>query len=175
MSRRTRLTVFMVAIAGLAGLLGWGIRGLPAFGHYQGGYGNLLERLGRRAGPCPSRSLRRPPQASSTDSARASSPSPAGCSGFIGVGCRTLCAAAELGSWDPRSTLLELLTAALLATTSPGSWWAPRSSAGSGHSRCVDLRQSPRGMFAQPVHGRRSSLPPPNRAYSSALTLSRGD
>jgi multicomponent Na+:H+ antiporter subunit B len=44
MTRRPRLAVFAVGVAGLAALLGWGISGLPAFGHFQGGYGNLLLR-----------------------------------------------------------------------------------------------------------------------------------
>jgi multicomponent Na+:H+ antiporter subunit B len=44
MTRRQRLAIFAVGALGMAGLLGWGISGLPAFGHYQGGYGNLLNR-----------------------------------------------------------------------------------------------------------------------------------
>jgi multicomponent Na+:H+ antiporter subunit B len=44
MTRRSRLAVFGLGVTGLAALLGWGIAGLPAFGHYQGGYGNLLLR-----------------------------------------------------------------------------------------------------------------------------------
>jgi multicomponent Na+:H+ antiporter subunit B len=44
MTRRLRVTVFACAAAGLAALLFWGIAGLPAFGHYQGAYGNQLER-----------------------------------------------------------------------------------------------------------------------------------
>jgi multicomponent Na+:H+ antiporter subunit B len=44
MTRRLRVRVFACAAAGLAGLLLWGIAGLPAFGHYQGAYGNQLER-----------------------------------------------------------------------------------------------------------------------------------
>jgi multicomponent Na+:H+ antiporter subunit B len=43
-SSRARLAVFACAGAGLAALLLWGVAGLPAFGHYQGGYGNQLER-----------------------------------------------------------------------------------------------------------------------------------
>ena len=38
------MALFGCAGAGLAALLFWGIAGLPAFGHYQGGYGNQLER-----------------------------------------------------------------------------------------------------------------------------------
>jgi multicomponent Na+:H+ antiporter subunit B len=43
-SPRARLAVFGCAGAGLAALLFWGLAGLPAFGHYQGAYGNQLER-----------------------------------------------------------------------------------------------------------------------------------
>jgi len=43
-SPRTRLWVFACAGAALAALLFWGLAGLPAFGHYQGAYGNKLER-----------------------------------------------------------------------------------------------------------------------------------
>jgi multicomponent Na+:H+ antiporter subunit B len=43
-SSRVRLTVFACAVSGLAALLFWGVAGLPAFGHFQGGYGNQLER-----------------------------------------------------------------------------------------------------------------------------------
>jgi len=41
---RLRLTVFAGAAAVLAALVFWGVAGLPAFGHYQGGYGNQLNR-----------------------------------------------------------------------------------------------------------------------------------
>ena len=44
MTRRLRLGIFAAGAAGVAALLGWGVAGLPAFGHYQGGYGNLLLR-----------------------------------------------------------------------------------------------------------------------------------
>jgi multicomponent Na+:H+ antiporter subunit B len=44
MTPRARLTVFACSGAVLAALLFWGLSGLPAFGHYQGGYGNQLER-----------------------------------------------------------------------------------------------------------------------------------
>jgi multicomponent Na+:H+ antiporter subunit B len=44
MTRRARLFLFGSACAGLAVLLFWGLTGLPAFGHFQGGYGNQLER-----------------------------------------------------------------------------------------------------------------------------------
>jgi multicomponent Na+:H+ antiporter subunit B len=44
MSRRARIAVFSVALAGLAALLVASVVDLPAFGHYQGAYGNQLER-----------------------------------------------------------------------------------------------------------------------------------
>jgi multicomponent Na+:H+ antiporter subunit B len=44
MSSSVRLAVFACSAVGLAALLFWGVAGLPAFGHYQGGYGNQLER-----------------------------------------------------------------------------------------------------------------------------------
>ena len=44
MSRRTRIAVFAVAAAGLAALLVASVVDLPAFGHYQGAYGNQLNR-----------------------------------------------------------------------------------------------------------------------------------
>jgi multicomponent Na+:H+ antiporter subunit B len=43
-SRRARIAVFAVAAAGLAALLVAGVLDLPAFGHYQGAYGNQLNR-----------------------------------------------------------------------------------------------------------------------------------
>ena len=45
MSPRTRLRVFVVAGAGLLGLLLWGFAGLPDFGHYAGPYGDILNRV----------------------------------------------------------------------------------------------------------------------------------
>src|SRR5207248_525557 len=49
-SARTRLGLFLVAGAGLAALLGWGVAGLPAFGDYHGPYGLVLNQvaLGQR-------------------------------------------------------------------------------------------------------------------------------
>jgi multicomponent Na+:H+ antiporter subunit B len=49
-SARTRLPLFLVAGAGLAALLGWGVAGLPAFGDYHGPYGLVLNQvaLGQR-------------------------------------------------------------------------------------------------------------------------------
>ena len=44
MSRRTRIAVFAVAASGLAALLVASVVDLPAFGHYQGAYGNQLNR-----------------------------------------------------------------------------------------------------------------------------------
>lgn len=42
MTRRTRIALLSVALAGLGALLFWGLAGLPDFGAYQGGYGNKL-------------------------------------------------------------------------------------------------------------------------------------
>ena len=44
MSRRVRIAVFAVAAAGLTALLVASVVDLPAFGHYQGAYGNQLNR-----------------------------------------------------------------------------------------------------------------------------------
>jgi multicomponent Na+:H+ antiporter subunit B len=44
MSRRVRVAIFAVALAGLAALLVSSVVDLPAFGHYQGAYGNQLAR-----------------------------------------------------------------------------------------------------------------------------------
>jgi multicomponent Na+:H+ antiporter subunit B len=44
-SARTRLWLFLVAGAGLAALLGWGVAGLPAFGDYHGPYGLVLNQV----------------------------------------------------------------------------------------------------------------------------------
>jgi multicomponent Na+:H+ antiporter subunit B len=45
---RGRVVVFLVAAAGLAGLFGWAFAGLPAFGHYRGPYGDIINAF---AGP----------------------------------------------------------------------------------------------------------------------------
>jgi multicomponent Na+:H+ antiporter subunit B len=45
MSRRVRLVVFGVGALGLAGLLAWGLAGLPSFGQFDGAYGQLLAHL----------------------------------------------------------------------------------------------------------------------------------
>jgi multicomponent Na+:H+ antiporter subunit B len=45
MSDRTRLWVFGVGLAGLVGLVVWGLTGLPDFGHYSGPYGFILDRV----------------------------------------------------------------------------------------------------------------------------------
>ncbi|HSD81612.1 MAG TPA: hydrogen gas-evolving membrane-bound hydrogenase subunit E [Solirubrobacteraceae bacterium] len=45
MSRRTRLGLFSVSLAGLAALLSWGVAGLPGFGHYRGPYGYVLNAV----------------------------------------------------------------------------------------------------------------------------------
>lgn len=45
MSPATRRTVFFVAAAGLVAFYLWGLAGLPAFGHYRGPYGYLIDAL----------------------------------------------------------------------------------------------------------------------------------
>lgn len=45
MSRRVRLGVFGVGAAGFVALLLWGLSGLPAFGHYPGPYGDVLNAI----------------------------------------------------------------------------------------------------------------------------------
>ena len=45
MSRRFRLALFAAGAAGLAAVLLWGATGLPAFGHYHGEYGKVLNRV----------------------------------------------------------------------------------------------------------------------------------
>jgi multicomponent Na+:H+ antiporter subunit B len=45
MSGRARLVVFAVAAVGFAPLLLWGVLELPPFGHYQGPYGDVLNRV----------------------------------------------------------------------------------------------------------------------------------
>ena len=42
---RFRLGLFSVSALGLAAVLGWGIAGLPSFGHYPGPYGDLISQL----------------------------------------------------------------------------------------------------------------------------------
>jgi multicomponent Na+:H+ antiporter subunit B len=44
-SDRVRLSVFGVGLAGLLGLLLWGLAGLPDFGHYKGPYGFILNQV----------------------------------------------------------------------------------------------------------------------------------
>ena len=46
MSRTARLALFGVAAAGFGVVLVYGLAGLPAFGHYQGVYGHVLNRIG---------------------------------------------------------------------------------------------------------------------------------
>ena len=45
MSRRTRVTLFLASAAVLAPFLLWALAGLPHFGSFQGGVGNLLNRV----------------------------------------------------------------------------------------------------------------------------------
>ncbi len=42
MNPTARLWLFLVAAAGFGALLLWGMRGLPAFGHYRGPYGDVI-------------------------------------------------------------------------------------------------------------------------------------
>jgi multicomponent Na+:H+ antiporter subunit B len=44
-SRRARLAVGLVALAGLAALLVWGVAGLPDYGHPRGPYANLAPKI----------------------------------------------------------------------------------------------------------------------------------
>lgn len=46
MSRGARRTLFLVGAATLAGFFVWGFGGLPEFGHFDGRYGLLLDRVG---------------------------------------------------------------------------------------------------------------------------------
>src|SRR5947209_5555418 len=46
MSRPARLTLFGISGAVLAVVLGYGVGGLPAFGHYNGVYGNVIDGVG---------------------------------------------------------------------------------------------------------------------------------
>jgi multicomponent Na+:H+ antiporter subunit B len=45
-SRRARLLLFAIAAAGFGVVLVYGLAGLPAFGHYKGVYGNVINGLG---------------------------------------------------------------------------------------------------------------------------------
>jgi multicomponent Na+:H+ antiporter subunit B len=45
MSRSARLGLFFVSILGLASLYIWSLRALPAFGHYRGPYGDVLNQV----------------------------------------------------------------------------------------------------------------------------------
>jgi multicomponent Na+:H+ antiporter subunit B len=40
-----RLGIFLAAAAGFVALFGWGLAGLPAFGHYRGPYGDILNAI----------------------------------------------------------------------------------------------------------------------------------
>lgn len=44
-SYETRKRLYLVGIAGLAALMAWGLLGLPAFGDYQGPYGDVLNQV----------------------------------------------------------------------------------------------------------------------------------
>jgi multicomponent Na+:H+ antiporter subunit B len=43
-TRRTRIALFAVAVAGFAALLVWGTAGIPDWGHYRGPYGKILTK-----------------------------------------------------------------------------------------------------------------------------------
>lgn len=45
MKRRARLAFFLLSVAAFAGVYLWGLRGLPAVGHYHGPYGDVLNRV----------------------------------------------------------------------------------------------------------------------------------
>ena len=45
MKRRGRLIFFLLSAAAFAGVYLWGLRGLPAVGHYRGPYGDVLNRV----------------------------------------------------------------------------------------------------------------------------------
>jgi multicomponent Na+:H+ antiporter subunit B len=45
MTRPVRIGLFLTAGACFLGLLLWGLSGLPAFGHYRGPYGNVINRV----------------------------------------------------------------------------------------------------------------------------------
>ncbi|HSB76181.1 MAG TPA: MnhB domain-containing protein [Terriglobales bacterium] len=45
MKRRARVVFFLFAAAAFAGVYLWGLRGLPAVGHYRGPYGDVLNRV----------------------------------------------------------------------------------------------------------------------------------
>ena len=45
MSARSRRLLFFAGALGVAGLLGWGIGGLPAFGNYRGPYGDVVNSM----------------------------------------------------------------------------------------------------------------------------------
>lgn len=44
---RLRVAVMLVSAGGFAALLGWGLAGLPDFGHYAGPYGDLIAHLAK--------------------------------------------------------------------------------------------------------------------------------
>lgn len=45
MTPRARVTVMLLALAGLLAFYLWGVAGLPAFGHYQGPYGTTINHI----------------------------------------------------------------------------------------------------------------------------------
>jgi multicomponent Na+:H+ antiporter subunit B len=47
MSRRVRIALFLVSVAGVSAFLLWGLAGLPSFGDYAGPYGDLISNLAK--------------------------------------------------------------------------------------------------------------------------------
>jgi multicomponent Na+:H+ antiporter subunit B len=45
MSRSVRMGLFVISVLGFASLYVWALRGLPAFGHYRGPYGDVLNQV----------------------------------------------------------------------------------------------------------------------------------
>jgi multicomponent Na+:H+ antiporter subunit B len=45
MTRGSRMALFLVSVCGFASLYVWALRGLPAFGHYRGPYGDVLNAV----------------------------------------------------------------------------------------------------------------------------------
>src|SRR6185437_3549350 len=45
MNRRGRMILFLLSAAVFGGVYLWGLKGLPAMGHYRGPYGDVLNRV----------------------------------------------------------------------------------------------------------------------------------
>ena len=46
MKHKGRILFFLISAAGFSALYLWGLKGLPAVGHYRGPYGDVLNRVG---------------------------------------------------------------------------------------------------------------------------------